>query len=121
VRWDWTSPVSIALFAGSLAVLLAFVLVERRAAEPVLPLWVFSHRVILPAILTALAVGVLLSVGGASLILALLEGGVRWDWTSPVSIGSPTQGPLQTSGLKRRPDLPAMTCSPMKPRTCWWH
>jgi MFS family permease len=51
---------SIGLFAAAAVMLSAFVLVERRAAEPVLPLWVFRHRVILPATLTALAVGVLL-------------------------------------------------------------
>ena len=60
VRWEWSSPTSIGLFVGAGAMLSAFVLVERRAAEPVLPLWVFRHRVILPAILTALVVGVLL-------------------------------------------------------------
>jgi len=60
VRWSWTSPTSIGLFASAAVMLIAFVLVERRAAEPVLPLWVFRHRVILPATLTALVVGVLL-------------------------------------------------------------
>ena len=60
VRWDWASPISIALFVGAAALLVAFVLVERRAAEPVLPLWVFRHRVIVAAILTSLVVGVLM-------------------------------------------------------------
>jgi EmrB/QacA subfamily drug resistance transporter len=60
VRWSWSAPMSIGLFAAAAVMLSAFVLVERRAAEPVLPLWVFRHRVILPATLTALAVGVLL-------------------------------------------------------------
>ena len=45
---------------GSVVVLVAFVLVERRAAEPVLPLWVFRHRVVGPAMATSLVVGVLL-------------------------------------------------------------
>jgi EmrB/QacA subfamily drug resistance transporter len=60
VRWSWTSTTSVGLFAASAAMLSAFVLAERRAREPVLPLWVFGHRVILPATLTALVVGVLL-------------------------------------------------------------
>ena len=60
VHWAWTSPVSIALFGGAALALTAFVLVERRAPEPVLPLWVFRHRVILPAVLVSLVVGVLL-------------------------------------------------------------
>ena len=45
VIWAWASPVSVSLLVGSVLVLVAFVLVERRAAEPVLPLWVFRHRV----------------------------------------------------------------------------
>jgi len=60
VHWDWTSVTSLTLFAVALVSLVGFVLVERRAAEPVLPLWVFRHRVILPAILISLVVGVLL-------------------------------------------------------------
>lgn len=60
VRWAWSSPTSIGLFATSGVLLTAFALVKRRAAEPVLPLWVLRHRVILPATLTALVVGVLL-------------------------------------------------------------
>ncbi len=46
------------LAAGAL-LLVAFVLVERRAAEPVLPLWVFSRRLLASA-LVALGVGVVL-------------------------------------------------------------
>ncbi len=45
---------------GSVLVLVAFVLVERRAAEPVLPLWVFRHRVVGAAMAVSLVVGVLL-------------------------------------------------------------
>lgn len=60
VVWEWTSPVSIALLVGSVALLVAFVLVERRAAEPVLPLWVFRHRVVGTAMAASLVVGVLL-------------------------------------------------------------
>lgn len=60
VRWSWTSPTSIALFAVAVVVLVAFVVVERRAAEPVLPSWVFRHRVVVAAMITTLIVGVLM-------------------------------------------------------------
>ncbi|HET6966862.1 MAG TPA: MDR family MFS transporter [Ornithinibacter sp.] len=60
VIWAWSSPVSVALLVGSVVVLVAFVLVERRAADPVLPLWVFRHRVVGAAMATSLVVGVLL-------------------------------------------------------------
>jgi EmrB/QacA subfamily drug resistance transporter len=73
VRWSWASPTSITLFATSVLLLLAFALVETRAAEPVLPLWVFRHRVILPAMLTSLVVGVLL-IGMTSYVPLFAQG-----------------------------------------------
>ncbi len=60
VLWPWASPVSIGLFVASAALLAAFVVVERRAPEPVLPLWVFGHRVVGGAMLVSLVVGVML-------------------------------------------------------------
>ncbi|WP_332836223.1 MDR family MFS transporter [Nocardioides agri] len=60
VRWAWDSPTSITLFAVAVVLLVAFVVVEQRAAEPVLPLWVFRRRVVLSAILASLVVGVLM-------------------------------------------------------------
>lgn len=60
VRWAWSSPASVSLFATAAALLLVFVLVERRAAEPVLPLWVFRHRVLVVSMLTSLVAGVLM-------------------------------------------------------------
>ncbi|BAS12235.1 uncharacterized MFS-type transporter YusP [Arthrobacter sp. Hiyo8] len=44
--WAWDSPISIAVFALGAVLLVAFVLVERRAAEPVLPPWVVSRRLL---------------------------------------------------------------------------
>jgi len=58
--WAWRSPTSALVLGGALLCLLAFVAVERRAAEPVLPLWVFQRRVLLGGNLTALGVGALL-------------------------------------------------------------
>jgi EmrB/QacA subfamily drug resistance transporter len=60
VRWAWTSPTSVVLFVVAAVLLASFGYVETRAAEPVLPLWVFRHRTILPAALASLVVGVLL-------------------------------------------------------------
>jgi MFS family permease len=60
VQWEWTSATSIAVIAAALLMLAAFVLVERRAAEPILPLWVFQRRVLNGANASSLVVGVLL-------------------------------------------------------------
>jgi EmrB/QacA subfamily drug resistance transporter len=60
VAWGWGSTPSVAIFAGSLILLVAFVFVERKAAEPVLPLWVFSHRTLVGGCLMAVVVGALM-------------------------------------------------------------
>ena len=60
VQWAWDSTLSIALFTGSTLLLVGFVLVERRAREPVLPLWVFRMRVLNVTNAGSLVVGVLL-------------------------------------------------------------
>ncbi|KAA0085592.1 DHA2 family efflux MFS transporter permease subunit [Mycolicibacterium sp. P9-64] len=60
VRWAWASGTTIGLLAAGVVLLIGFVVAERRAVEPVLPLWVFRHRVVVSAILGSLVVGVLL-------------------------------------------------------------
>nr|WP_179670401.1 MDR family MFS transporter [Nocardioides thalensis] len=60
IRWDWDSPASVGLFAGSAVLLVTFGLVERRAPDPVLPLWVFRNRVLNAATIGAFVVGVLM-------------------------------------------------------------
>jgi EmrB/QacA subfamily drug resistance transporter len=60
VRWGWGSPQSLALFGVSVLLLLAFVGVERRAPEPVLPLWIFRSRVLNAAAAASFVVGVLM-------------------------------------------------------------
>lgn len=58
--WAWDAPVSIAAFTAAAVLLVAFVLVERRAAEPVLPLWVVSRRLLGTTALVSVGVGVVL-------------------------------------------------------------
>jgi EmrB/QacA subfamily drug resistance transporter len=60
VQWAWDSATSIGLFVAAVALLATFVMVERRAAEPVLPLWVFRMRVLNVANAGSLIVGVLM-------------------------------------------------------------
>lgn len=60
LAWEWTSPISLGLFGAAGLVFVAFVLVERRAAEPVLPLSVITRRIVLTTSLTAAVVGIVL-------------------------------------------------------------
>ncbi|WP_090482609.1 MDR family MFS transporter [Nakamurella panacisegetis] len=58
--WAWDSAVGISVFVIGLLSLTAFVFVERGAAEPVLPLWIFRRRVLVSGSAVSLAVGAVL-------------------------------------------------------------
>ncbi|GAA0943022.1 MDR family MFS transporter [Virgisporangium aurantiacum] len=73
VRWAWASVPSVAILTAGGLLLVAFVLVERRAAEPVLPLWVVSRRVLGGANLASLVVGALL-IGLSSYLPTYAQG-----------------------------------------------
>ncbi|HET9649493.1 MAG TPA: MDR family MFS transporter [Microlunatus sp.] len=60
VLWPWLSPWSIGVLGLGVLLLIAFVGVERRAREPIVPGWVFRRRLLVGVNLTNLAVGVML-------------------------------------------------------------
>jgi MFS family permease len=68
VAWSWWSAPSLATFAAAAAGAAAAVAVERRAAEPVMPLWFWARRVLSGAGLAAFGLGLL--VIGPTTILA---------------------------------------------------
>jgi EmrB/QacA subfamily drug resistance transporter len=58
--WGWRSPTGIVVLGVGLALLVGFVFVERRAVEPVLPLWIFRRRLLVTTGLTSACVGAIL-------------------------------------------------------------
>ncbi|WP_308013515.1 MFS transporter [Streptomyces beigongshangae] len=60
VAWPWLSAPSIALFCTGLVLVAVLVLVERRAAEPVVPGWVWRRRTIAAVNLALGALGLLM-------------------------------------------------------------
>ena len=58
--WAWRSAPSVAVLGLALVSLALLVVVERRAVDPVLPLWVLRRRVLVSGNLAALGVGALL-------------------------------------------------------------
>jgi EmrB/QacA subfamily drug resistance transporter len=56
-EYPWGSPTIITLFAGSVVALAIFVLVERRASEPILPMRLFRSRVFSVSSLLSFIVG----------------------------------------------------------------
>ena len=74
--WAWRSAPSISAFAAGAALLAIFVLVERRAVEPILPLWVFSRRLLCATTIVAFGIGAIL-MGLTSYVPTYLEGSLR--------------------------------------------
>jgi EmrB/QacA subfamily drug resistance transporter len=71
--WAWASVPSVTIFAVGTVLMVAFWFVERRAEEPILPLWVFRHRVLVAGNLVALVVGALL-IGLTSFVPSFAQG-----------------------------------------------
>jgi EmrB/QacA subfamily drug resistance transporter len=76
--WGWSSPTSVGIFVTGGALIAAFLLVERGAAEPVLPLWVLSRRLLATTTMLALGVGVIL-IGLTSFVPTYLENSLGID------------------------------------------
>ncbi len=60
VAWPWLSGPSLALFGTGLALVAVVVVVERRAAEPIIPGWVWRRRTIAAVNLALGALGLLM-------------------------------------------------------------
>ncbi|MFE0103157.1 MFS transporter [Streptomyces sp. NPDC059009] len=60
VAWPWLSPPSLTLFGSGLALAAIVVVIERRAAEPIIPGWVWRRRTIAAVNLALGALGLLM-------------------------------------------------------------
>jgi MFS family permease len=58
--WAWGSPQGIGVLGGGAVLLALFVLIERRAADPVIPLRLLSNRLLVTTNLVAACVGAIL-------------------------------------------------------------
>ena len=76
VAWAWDAPISIGAFVLGGLMLLAFVFVETRAAEPVLPLWVFRRRVLVSSAFVNLGVGGVV-IGLSAYVPTFLQGALH--------------------------------------------
>jgi MFS family permease len=91
--WAWGSLTSVLVFGVGAVLLAGFVVVQRRAAEPVLPLWVLSRRLLLTTSLISLGVGAILigltsfvptylvnSIGSSPLVAGLAVAALTLGW-----------------------------------------
>ncbi|WP_442929978.1 MFS transporter [Mycolicibacterium sp. BiH015] len=81
--WSWTSGPSIGSLASGAVLLVVFWVVSRRAAEPILPAFVLTRRLLLTTTVVGLGVGAIL-IGLTSFIPTYLEGTVG---AAPVQAG----------------------------------
>ncbi|WP_299058237.1 MDR family MFS transporter [uncultured Nocardioides sp.] len=56
--FDWASVTSYVMVGGSILAAVLFVLVERKAHSPLLPMWLFRNRTVVLTIIASIAVGV---------------------------------------------------------------
>lgn len=97
--WAWDSLPSILVFAVGGVLLLAFVLVERRAAEPILPFSLLSRRLLLTTNLLGFCVGAALigltefvptflsvTTGAAPIVAGLALGALTIGWPVAAAI-----------------------------------
>jgi EmrB/QacA subfamily drug resistance transporter len=73
VHWAWNSAASIGVFAGAVVALVAFIIRERYAAEPMLPPWIVRHRILVGANLASAVLG-LLSIGLTTFLPTYAQG-----------------------------------------------
>ena len=55
--WAWNSGTSFAVFGAAVVFAVAFVLVQKKVAQPILPLWVFSRGILVTTSLVSAGVG----------------------------------------------------------------
>ncbi|WP_067685293.1 MFS transporter [Actinoplanes awajinensis] len=58
--WGWASPAGVTILGTGTVLLVAFGFVERTAAQPVLPLWMFRRRLLVTSGQLAVGVGAIL-------------------------------------------------------------
>ncbi|MET7475631.1 MFS transporter [Streptomyces sp. NPDC005648] len=114
--WGWGSGKFIGFVVGAVIVLIAFVLVERRVAEPLFPLAMTRRRTVWSALLaTAVTAGSLSAVGIVIQLLILMpkiphvSDGLGWSGTHNAIVTSPISamiivGAVGTGVIARRAD-----------------
>lgn len=89
VTWSWLSFQSIGLFVASVVLFVLFIYIEKRAAEPILPLELFKSRIITISSIGGVILGVLMF--GVTTYVPLFVQGVKGGSATSAGI---TLGPL---------------------------
>ncbi len=114
VEWDWNSPVILGLSALAVGAFIAFLMVEARASEPIMPLDLWRKRLIATANIMTLAAGMVM-IGLTTFLPTYVQGvmgesAIRAGFAlTAMSVGWPIAatitGRLLTRLGNRRPTL----------------
>src|SRR5438309_1863483 len=96
--YAWNSPVILGLFASSVVMLAVFLMVERRAAEPIIPLSLFTNRVVGVSVLalTVMAMGMF---GTILFIPLFIQGVIGTNATQSGTVLMPMMITMVTSSI----------------------
>ncbi|MGM7698035.1 DHA2 family efflux MFS transporter permease subunit [Microbacterium sp. A84] len=96
--YEWTSPVILSLIASTVVFAVLFVFVERRAAEPIMPLGLFRHRNFNLATAAGLLIGVAM-FGAIGYLPTYLQMTFGADATTAGMLMVPMMGMMLVSSL----------------------
>lgn len=114
--WGWTSGKTLGFIGGGLVAVVAFVLVERKAAHPMFPISLLGRRRVWSTFLvTSLAMGAVYAQGSVLNLLVLmpdipgLSDGLGWTATKNAWVSAPNSvlliaASVATGALARRVD-----------------
>lgn len=106
VRWPWSSPATYAMAALGAAMILLFVIQERRTAEPIMPLSLWQNPMIAVSNLASLSTGIVL-MGISAFLPTYVQGVMEQSPTAAgfvlamMSIGWPLASTFGGRALKR--------------------
>ncbi len=97
--WAWSSPTSVSVFSGGIVLLGVFLLRERRATEPIIPLALFRRRlVVMLAILGIAMGGIMVGLTAFAPTYLQVSAGVSPVWAgvavAAMAIGTPSSSAL---------------------------
>ncbi|MCW2599355.1 MAG: major facilitator superfamily 1 [Frankiales bacterium] len=100
--WAWQSATSYLVLGAAIVTFVAFLQVERRAVEPILPLWIFRRRILVGGNLAAIGVGALL-IGLSSYVPTYVQGVLgKGAIEAGLTLGALTIGWPMAAGLAGR-------------------
>ncbi len=97
--WEWASPISVGLFAIGAVLMVAFLVRERYAAEPIIPLPLFGRRlVVVLAVLGVMMGGIMVGLTAFAPTYLQVSAGISPVWAgvavAAMAIGLPVSSAL---------------------------